>query len=122
MGFHPANLALRLFLELACLTAFVAWGASSGGWLGWVGGIGLAAGAMVAWGTFAVPGDRSRSGRAPVPVPGWVRLLVELLFFGGGIAALTAGRWAPLAGILAGLVVLHHLLSYDRIRWLVAQR
>ena len=49
----------------------------------WLAGLGLPAIAAAAWVTFAVPGDPSRSGRAPVPVPGWVRLLLELAVFLG---------------------------------------
>ena len=76
--------------------------------------------AMAAWGTFNVPGDRSRSGRAPVPVPGFVRLMVEFDVFA---ASVIIGWFAsPTASMtLLGLVVLHYALSIDRIQWLLAQ-
>jgi hypothetical protein len=76
---------------------------------------------MGAWVTFAVPADPSRSGNAPIPVPGVVRLALELTFFALAAWALRAAdlpRW----GILFGVIVLvHYALSYDRLRWLLAQ-
>jgi hypothetical protein len=76
MAYHPLNLAFRFVLELAALAAMASYG--------WhltehtaprlVAAIGLPLLAAAMWGVFAVPGDRSRSGKAPVAVPGWVRL------------------------------------------------
>jgi hypothetical protein len=48
--------------------------------------------AATAWGVFNVKGDPSRSGKAPVPVPGIVRLLLELAFFGSATLALFQSR------------------------------
>jgi hypothetical protein len=112
------NLALRFCLEVACLL-----GLAVAGWMV-APAVGLA-GAVVAagvWGVFAVPDDPSRSGRAPVPVNGWVRLLVELVVFVGGAAAwLVAGR--PLvAAAITVLLLLHHVVALPRLRWLLAQR
>jgi hypothetical protein len=75
----------------------------------------------IAWGTFAVPGDPSRSGHAPIPVPGVVRLLIELAHFAFAVWALySLGHTVP--GLILGLVaVAHYALSYDRITWLVRQ-
>lgn len=120
MGSHPVNLAFRLFLELAAYFALGYWGWTQheGIWR-FVWGIGLIAVAAVIWGTFAVPDDPSRSGKAPVPVPGAVRLVIELAFF-------AAGTWAffvadrPIWGLALGiLTVIHYGLSYDRIIWLL---
>ena len=75
--------------------------------------------AAALWGTFAVPDDPSRSGKAPVPVPGWLRLLLELVFF--AISAwllVTAGRSSLGIG-LAAAVIVHYVISYDRIAWLL---
>jgi hypothetical protein len=76
---------------------------------------------MTLWGVFAVPGDPSRSGRAPVPVPGAVRLLVEAAFFGAATAALVrdGATWAI---AFAGIVVVHYALSYDRVAWLLGRQ
>jgi hypothetical protein len=64
------------------------------------------------WGAFRVPND---PGRAPVAVPGVVRVPLEALFFGGATWALyTAGRetWGWILGVI---VLLHYAVSYDRV-------
>jgi hypothetical protein len=112
------NLVLRFGLETACLL-----GIGVAGWLV-TPALGVAAGVAAAavWGVFAVPDDPSRNAHAPVPVHGWVRLLVELAVFIGGAAAwLVAGWWAVAATITA-LLVLHHVVALPRLRWLLRQR
>ncbi len=123
MGSHPLNLALRFLLELAALTAigFYGWRLSDGP-LRYLAVIGLPLIAAVLWGTFAVPDDPSRSGEAPVPVPGLLRLILELAFFGFAAWALYSMRAVSWSLILAGLTVIHYLLSYDRLAWLLQQR
>jgi hypothetical protein len=117
------QLAIRFALEVGALVALGNWAfhAASPGSLAWLAGLGLPAVAAVAWITFAVPGDPSRSGRAPVPVPGWVRLLLELVVFLGGAAALAAlQRWTALAVFVVALLV-HHLVTPARHLWLLRQ-
>jgi hypothetical protein len=120
MGTHPINLVFRFILELAALLALGYWGWTqhAGIWrfLWAIGLVGLAA---VVWGTFAVPDDPSRSGDAPVPVPGIVRLVIEITIF-------TAAAWAfyaagqPVWGLTLGILTLiHYAFSYDRILWLL---
>jgi len=77
--------------------------------------------AAVFWGTFAVPDDPARSGSAPIPVPGILRLALEWGFFGFAIWALSDLRFARLAAIFGAVVTVHYALSYDRIRWIVGQ-
>jgi hypothetical protein len=119
MSQNPLNLAVRFLLELIALFAFGALAkAEFPGTLGYILMIGLPLVAAVVWGTFNVPGDPSRSGKAPVPVPGIVRLLIELGIFGSATWALFS--FNPVYGWIFGLVVLaHYLISYDRIRWLL---
>jgi hypothetical protein len=77
--------------------------------------------AIGAWVTFAVRGDPSRSGRAPVPVPGVVRLVLEVAIF--TLAALglaEEGFRGWLAAYLA-LLVVHHAGTLPRVRWLLRQ-
>ena len=82
MGSNPINLAFRFILELAALIIFGLWGWNLGtGILRYVLTLGIPILAAAAWGTFAVLDDPSRSGKAPVPVPGIIRLLLELAFF-----------------------------------------
>lgn len=124
-GFHPVNLAFRFVLELAALAAMVA-----GSWAlteSWdVTAIRVLVStllpvvAALAWGTFNVPGDRSRSGDAPVPVPGLIRLIVEFDVFAVAVFLL----WFAWPGGAVGLgvcVVVHYLLSIDRIAWLLGK-
>ena len=77
--------------------------------------------AMVIWAVFAVPGDRSRSGKAPIPIAGSLRLVLELGFFGFSIWSLFyTAEWA--AGLLfSGALIVHYALSIDRIRWLLGR-
>lgn len=120
MGSHPINLALRFVLELSALAAVGAFG-----WLRFQGPgrivavMGLPLLFMVLWGVFAVPDDPSRSGSAPVPVPGAVRLALELALFGSAAFALSRVGHPTLAIVLGTTVVLHYLASWDRIRWLL---
>ncbi|MCO1659745.1 YrdB family protein [Pseudonocardia humida] len=115
-----ADLALRFGLELAALGG-LAWSAArltGGGRLAAVAAVAAPVAAAGAWGTFAVPGDPSRSGRAPVPVSGRVRLLVEAAVFGSAIAG-TASAGAPaVAGALVTALAGHTALSIPRLRWL----
>ena len=79
----------------------------------------LPVGASVLWGALNVPDDPSRSGKAPITVPGWFRLLFELvLFFCSAAIIYTAA--APVWGwVFAGSVVIHYAVSWDRVAWLL---
>ncbi len=119
-GFHPANLAFRFVLEILALIALgVGAHSATSGPLAWVLAITSPLGAAVVWGTFNVPGDRSRSGQALVAVSGSIRLVIEFGVFAAGVVL---GSFAsPVgAGLLGVAVVIHYLLSRDRIRWLLA--
>jgi hypothetical protein len=123
MSQHPLNLAIRFLLELGALAALAYWGwTQHEGLLRVVLAVGLPLAAAIMWATFAVPGDRSRSGRAPVPVPGAVRLLLELVFFASAAWALYDAGTTGLAWVLAVVVILHYAVSYDRILWLLGSR
>jgi hypothetical protein len=120
MGSNPINLAARFFLEIAGLAAL--------GWLGWSMGkgiyryvlaLGLPLLAAVLWGTFAVPEDPSRSATAVVAVSGLVRLLLELIFFSSATWALFTTGATTLAWTYGIAVLVHYLVSYDRILWLM---
>jgi len=123
MGNHPINLALRFLLELCALAAV-----GSFGWLrfdSWLPKWGLTVVLpllfMALWGTFAVPDDPSRGGGAPIPVPGAVRLGLELVLFGGASLALQANGHLRLAVVFAAVVAVHYAVSWDRIVWLLAR-
>jgi len=119
MSKNPINLSLRFALEILALVALGAWARVQfiGVW-GFVLMILIPLLAAIAWGTFNVKGDPSRSGKAPVPVPGFVRLSLELVFFGAATWALFTLN--PTYGWIFGLITLgHYILSYDRILWLL---
>jgi len=121
MSQNPLNLTVRFALEIFALVALGAWAkVQFPGVLGFVLMILIPLLAATAWGIFNVKGDPSRSGKAPVPVPGIVRLLLELIYFGAATWALFT--LSPTYGWIFGSVALaHYILSYDRILWLLRQ-
>ena len=120
MSQHPINLALRFILEMIGLFAMGLWGWRQGeGVMRFVFALALPVLASVLWGTFRVPGDKSSSGKAPVPVSGFVRLLLELVFF--GFAAWALFTVQPVLGwVFAIVVFIHYAASYDRVNWLTS--
>lgn len=109
MANHPLNLAIRALLELVALIVFAMWGWRHGGVLP---AIALPLLAASAWGVFRVPND---GGTPVVRVSGLVRLLLEAVFFSAAVAA-AADHWSPAIGAqLAGAVIAHYALSYDRV-------
>lgn len=73
------------------------------------------------WGIFAVPDDPSRSGKTLIKTPGMLRLILEILFFLFGAFTLYSLDYTYLFYMYSAAVVLHHLLSIDRIKWLLNQ-
>ena len=123
MGKNPLNLAFRFLLELCALVIFGLWGwNSSSSALRYLLVAALPLLAAILWGTFNVPDDPSRSGKAPVPVSGFRRLSLELAFFAlAALALIDIGRITP-AWIFSAAVLAQYALSYDRIAWLLKQR
>jgi hypothetical protein len=126
MSKHPLNLALRFLLEVAGLAALAYWGWAWGDPWRWPLAIGLPLVAAVIWAMFRTPGDQSANQKAPMPVHGIIRLSIEMTFFGLAIVALftaQANARAELFGtILTLLVILHYILSWDRVMWLLLMR
>ena len=122
MGNHPLNLGLRFILEMTALFAIGWWGwTMHEGWTKYLLAVGLPILIALVWGTFAVPGDPSRSGKTVVVTPGWIRLILELVIFGFGALAFYMSGHAVISFIFLGCVFLHYLLSLDRLRWLIRQ-
>ncbi len=119
MGSNPINLAVRFLLELYALCAYGYWGWRFGGNLKLLAAIGLPVLAAVIWGTFAVPDDPSRSGSAPIPTPGFIRLIIEIMFFALAAWATFYSGHNLLGWAFTGIFLLHYLLSWDRIFWLL---
>ena len=118
----PWQLGLRFALEITSLVGL--WAGSGAiapafvrGWLP----IALPIIALALWTTFAVRDDPSRSGRAPFPVPGWLRLVLELAVFGGGAVGLAVAQWWIAFGLFCIASGVHHFGSRGRLAWLIRQ-
>lgn len=120
MSKNPINLALRFFLELAGLAAYAIWGwTQHTGVMRFVWAIGLVLLTASAWGIFRVD---DYPGKAPVRVPGVVRLLLEILYFGAAVWLLIAAGFRTLGIIFGVITLLHYVASYDQVRWLLTER
>ncbi|MER9554629.1 YrdB family protein [Mesorhizobium sp. M0323] len=116
------NLTLRFLLELAALLGLgmAGWSLSAGMWR-WILAMSLPFVAAALWGIFAVPNDPSRSGRAPVPVPGGVRLVLELVILFGGAAGFHLAGYTTAGIAVALLIAVSYAFSLDRLGWLLRQ-
>ena len=119
---NPINLALRFLLEMACLIGigWASWHLTTPPWR-WVLVIAVPLVAAALWGVFAVPDDPSRSGNAPVPVPGLSRLVVEFVVLGAGVAGFAFVERPAIATVLAVLLIVHYAWGYERIVWLLGR-
>lgn len=123
MSQHPLQLGVRFLLELGALTALGYWGwGQAEGLLRLVLALGLPLCAAVMWALTAVKDDPTRSGRAFLPVPGALRLILELALFGLASWMLWDMGNSVLAIAFGVITGAHYLLSYDRIAWLIRQR
>jgi hypothetical protein len=112
MNTNPLNLALRFLLELVMLGVIGYWGYHRfAGWQGIAAAIAFPALAAVLWGVFRIPNDPKP---APVAVPGPLRLLLEWALFAWAVWALEDLGYDTWACLLAGVLVAHYLISYDR--------
>ena len=120
MGSNQINLAIRFLLEISALVAMGVWGwRQSDNWVRFGLAFGIPIMAALIWGLLAVPDDPSRSGSAPIPIPGIIRLLIEIAFFGLSAWMLYNLQYVRLSWILGLIVTTHYLISYDRILWLI---
>ncbi|MBU1099119.1 MAG: YrdB family protein [Bacteroidetes bacterium] len=119
MGFHSINMALRFILEIAALIAMGYWGWLKGvGVLSYALAFGIPLLAATLWGVFAVPHDPSRSGKAPIPIPGLLRLALELAIFAFATWALFDLGSLITGWMLCIIVTIHYLVSFERSIWL----
>lgn len=120
MSSNPINLALRFLLEVASLIVMGIWGWNqTEEWIRYLLALAIPIIAAIVWGTFAVPNDPSRSGNAPVPVHGVIRLVIELTFFVIAVLFLHLMGTTKLGIIMGAIVFIHYIISYDRVVWLL---
>ncbi|HUV09586.1 MAG TPA: DUF2568 domain-containing protein, partial [Acidimicrobiia bacterium] len=74
--------------------------------------------AVIAWGTFNVVDDPSRSGAAPVEVSGRTRLAIEALILGAGVAGVAIAWRTEIAIGLVVVIAFHYAMSWSRVAWL----
>ncbi|MCB0968631.1 MAG: YrdB family protein [Ilumatobacter sp.] len=119
----PAQAAFRFLVEIAGLVcwAVVGWEVGGDTW-GWILAILFPVVAATTWASFRVPGDASAGQGAPIPVPGIVRLMIELdMLVLAGVFAIIVGQVILGAATLIAVLV-HYSLTMRRVRWLLAQR
>ena len=114
------NDLLRFLLEITSLIAYGYWGfVQDIAPLNYILMIILPVIVAIMWGVFRVPDDPSSSGKAPIVVPGIIRLLLELAIFIG------ASYWFYISGLMVFgiifmiIVIIHYIISYKRINWLL---
>ncbi len=119
---NPINLAARFTLEVVALISVGVWGwRLNEEWVHYVLAFLVPIVLATVWGTFNVPDDLSRSGRAPVVVSGATRLMIELGIFSIATWALYDIGYTNLTLILVLAVVIHYIISYRRIMWLLSR-
>lgn len=119
----PLNLALRFLLEVAAIVIMGLWGYHiSGNVPGILFAILLPLGFALLWGIFAVPNDPSRSGKTVVPTPGIIRLILELFLFAAAAWMIRDLGYRPAWWIFGGITLIHYIISYDRVLWLLKQK
>ncbi|MQC18044.1 MAG: DUF2568 domain-containing protein [Chloroflexi bacterium] len=112
------NEVLRFLLEIAALFAlgYAGWNLVDDALVSVVLATVLPLLGATVWGVFRVDGDPKV---ALVPVPGVVRLCIEVDVFTSAVVLLAVVGQAVAAGILAALVVGHYAWGHRRVRWLV---
>lgn len=121
MGSHPINLIIRFLLEISALGSAGVWGwKQSEGWIRFVLAIGIPIILASIWGLFAVPNDPSRSGKAPIITHGVIRFAIELVFFAFATWSLYDIGLNKVSLAFGIIVVLHYIISYDRVIWLMS--
>ena len=123
LGSHPLNLAVRFILEIAMLLALGFWGyhiAAQGRHYWWA--LLFPTLAMSLWAIFATRNDPNRSGKTFVQTPGPIRLALEWTLFSCAIWACFDLSIPRLGAVFLAVTVLHYILSWDRILWLLGQR
>jgi hypothetical protein len=107
-------------LEVAAVLAYGYWGwAAHPGTTQWAWTLGAAVVAWIVWDVFRVPGDGTA--KPAVPIPGWVRLVIEAAYFTGVATALAATNLQLVGIVYIILVAIHYTLTHQRLIWLLRE-
>lgn len=107
----PVNAAGRFLLELAAAYGIGAGIRHATG--SWILTVAVVAVALVVWGRFRVPDD---PGPAPRPVSGAVRLAIEAVILGGGVAGVWAVHGPTPGAVFLAVLVVHYATTPRRLR------
>lgn len=122
MANNPLNLTLRFVLELYALYAMGYWAWNRfEGWTRFLFVILAPLLAAAAWGIFRIPSESPRA-HAVIPVPGIVRLIIEICFFGFAVWGLRDAGAAQASLIFGIAALVHYILSYDRVIGMLTRR
>ena len=123
MSKNPVNLVIRFILEVGAVLSFGIWGFRlSAIWTQYLFVILLPLMFALIWGVFAVKNDPSRSGKTVVSTSGLIRLIIELGLFGAATWMMFDLDFVILGWIYGAVVLLHYVISFDRIGWLLKQK
>ena len=113
MSQNAAVLALHFLMELSAIAAAAYWGwTTRAGMARWAWAIGLPLLLAVIWALFRAAGD----GPDPtVTIPGFARLVLELVILGSGAFLLWRAGQSSLAGVFVALIIVDFALQYDRV-------
>ena len=113
------NLGLRFFLELAAWAGPAYWASLSfEGPQKYLFSFLVPLALIAIWGVFAVANDPSRSGKTVIPTNGKIRILLEIAEFSLGALAWYKSGLEVFSYLIIGLLILHHLLQIERLKWL----
>ncbi len=115
-----ASLVFAFVLELAMFICIGIWGwhVGDGGLLGGVLAVLFVVILGAVWGLCRVPGDLPH-GRSRVPVPGPVRIVIEFGVLGLAVYGIWVAGSRAAGETLLTAGVIHHALTWERLRWLL---
>ena len=123
MKFNTINLAVRFLLELAALISIAVWSWElTNSWTRFLIAPCIIITIAAIWAIFTVPNDGSRSGKSLIATPGILRLIIELLMFAFAVWTLYDMKSETLSVVLGSIILLHYLVSYKRIIWLLSDK
>jgi hypothetical protein len=120
LSWHPANRLLGLSLEIMCAIGVGEWI-----WSRASGPFRLLIAILVplllalVWVVFTPADEPGRKRRTIVPIPGWGRLLLEIVLFIFALFCFVALGQSILALALVMALLLHFFWSAERVVWLI---